>query len=199
MGQINPNGVIEISSSLNKKDKNLAVSHETEHLKQMKEGLLRYDHNNYYYRKDAKSPIQTIPVSEIDTHDRDLPWEKSNKFKKTWVSLKEWVKQDWVRIGTDGKIKGKCGTSKNKKNPDRCLPRAKAERLSKRALSKTARKKKREGALGKQFVKNTSEVSPKLIRRTTKGKGANYRPTSEGAGMTKKGVKEYNKKTGGNL
>ena len=34
--------------------------------------------------------------------------------------LKKWVKQDWVRIGTDGKIKGKCGTSKNKKNPDRC-------------------------------------------------------------------------------
>ena len=29
--------------------------------------------------------------------------------------LKKWVKQDWVRIGTDGKIKGKCGTSKNKK------------------------------------------------------------------------------------
>jgi len=113
--------------------------------------------------------------------------------------LKDWVKQDWVRIGTDGKIKGKCGTSKNKKNPDRCLPRAKAERLSKRALAKTARKKKREGALGKQFVRNTSEVSPKLIRRTTKGKGANYRPTKEGAGMTKKGVAEYNKKTGGNL
>ena len=62
MGQINPNGVIEISSKLNKKDKNLAVSHETEHLKQMKEGLLRYDHNNYYYRKDNKSPIQTIQL-----------------------------------------------------------------------------------------------------------------------------------------
>ena len=41
-------------------------------------------------------------------------------------ALKDWVKQDWVRIGTDGSILGKCGTSKNKKNPDRCLPRAKA-------------------------------------------------------------------------
>ena len=113
-------------------------------------------------------------------------------------ALKDWVKQDWVRIGTDGKIKGKCGTSKNKKNPDRCLPRAKAERLSKRALAKTARKKKREGSLGKQFVKNTKEVSPKLIRRTT-GKGGNYRKTKDGAGMTKKGVAAYNRKTGGNL
>ena len=34
-------------------------------------------------------------------------------------ALKDWLKQDWVRIGTDGKIKGKCGTSKDKKNPDR--------------------------------------------------------------------------------
>ena len=28
----------------------------------------------------------------------------------------------------------------------------------------------------------------KSIRRTTKGKNANYRPTKKGAGMTKKGV-----------
>jgi hypothetical protein len=31
----------------------------------------------------------------------------------------------------------------------------------------------------------------KPIRRTTKGKGANYRPTKSGAGMTKKGVAAY--------
>jgi hypothetical protein len=37
------------------------------------------------------------------------------------------------------------------------------------------------------------------IRKTTKGKGRNYRKTEEGAGMTKKGVKAYNRKTGGNL
>ena len=37
----------------------------------------------------------------------------------------------------------------------------------------------------------------KAIRRTTKGKGANYRPTKKGAGMTKKGVKAYRKKNPG--
>ena len=31
------------------------------------------------------------------------------------------------------------------------------------------------------------------IRRTTSGKGANYRKTSKGAGMTKKGVAAYRK------
>ncbi len=70
-------------------------------------------------------------------------------------ALKDWVKQDWVRIGTDGKIKGKCGTSKDKENPDRCLPRKKALRLSKRQLAQTARKKKREGKKGKTVVANT--------------------------------------------
>jgi len=71
-------------------------------------------------------------------------------------ALKDWVNDHGVRIGTDGKIKGKCGTSKNKKNPDRCLPRKKALRLSKRQLAATARKKKRAGSKGKQFVSNTS-------------------------------------------
>ncbi len=70
-------------------------------------------------------------------------------------ALKNWVKQDWVRIGTDGSILGKCGTSKNKKNPDRCLPRAKASKLSKAQRAATARKKKAAGKKGKTVVANT--------------------------------------------
>ena len=35
------------------------------------------------------------------------------------------------------------------------------------------------------------------IRKTTKGKGRNFRTTEEGAGMTAKGVKEYRKKNPG--
>jgi hypothetical protein len=37
------------------------------------------------------------------------------------------------------------------------------------------------------------ERKPKLSAKTTKGKGANYRPTKSGAGMTKKGVAAYRK------
>jgi len=68
--------------------------------------------------------------------------------------LKKWRDEKWVRIGTDGEIKGPCGTSKNKKNPDRCLPLSKARRLSKRQRAATARKKKASGGK-KQFVPNT--------------------------------------------
>ena len=75
--------------------------------------------------------------------------------------LKDWVKQDWVRIGTDGKIKGKCGTSKDKKNPDRCLPAAKARSLSKKDRAATAKKKKSAGRKGKTVVSNTKKAKVK--------------------------------------
>ena len=85
--------------------------------------------------------------------------------------LKKWVNQDWVRIGTDGKVKGKCGTSKDKKNPDRCLPRSKANSLSKGERAATAKKKKRKGAEGKTVVKNTKPATVKMQEGgLTKGK-----------------------------
>jgi len=77
--------------------------------------------------------------------------------------LKKWLKQDWVRIGTDGKIKGPCGTSKDKKNPDRCLPRAKANSLSQSERASTARKKKKAGAKGKTVVGNTPAAKVKKM------------------------------------
>ena len=69
-------------------------------------------------------------------------------------ALKKWRDEKWVRISTSGEIVGACGTSKNKKNPDRCLPLSKARSLSKRQRAATARKKKRAGSK-KQFVSNT--------------------------------------------
>jgi len=69
--------------------------------------------------------------------------------------LKDWVDEDWVRIDSQGNIAGKCGTSKDKKNPDRCLPRSKAQSLSKSERAATARKKKKAGSKGKQVVSNT--------------------------------------------
>lgn len=68
--------------------------------------------------------------------------------------LKKWRDEKWVRIGLDGSIKGECGTSKNKKNPDRCLPLSKAKSMSKAERAATAKKKKSQGKR-KQFVANT--------------------------------------------
>lgn len=74
-------------------------------------------------------------------------------------SLHKWFeKENWVRITTAGNIAGPCGTSKNKKNPDRCLPKAKAKSLTKSERAATARKKKKAGRSGKQFVSNTKKA-----------------------------------------
>ena len=92
--------------------------------------------------------------------------------------LKQWRDQQWGRIGTDGEIKGPCGTSENKKNPDRCLPKKKALSLSKEERAKTARRKKRAGAQGQQVVANTKKAKVRtakeggMIRENHKGCGA---------------------------
>lgn len=80
--------------------------------------------------------------------------------------LAKWRAEKWVRIGTDGSIKGECGTSKNKKNPDRCLPLKKANSMSKAERAKTAKKKKAQGK-NKQFVSNTDKarVTKKYTKR----------------------------------
>ena len=94
--------------------------------------------------------------------------------------LKKWRDQKWVRIGTDGSILGECGTSPDKKNPDRCLPLAKARSLSKEERAVTARKKKKAGAKGRTVVANTKKAKVRTaydgglqqVRENHKGCGA---------------------------
>jgi hypothetical protein len=77
-------------------------------------------------------------------------------------SLRDWFKKEkWVRISSSGNIAGDCGTSKNKKNPDRCLPKAKAQSLTKNQRAATAAKKKKAGIKGKTVVKNTKKATVK--------------------------------------
>ena len=92
--------------------------------------------------------------------------------------MKKWRDQQGVRIGTDGKINGECGTSKTKKNPDRCLPKAKAQSLSQSERATTARKKKKAGARWQQVVSNTPKAKVRMakaggqIRANHRGCGA---------------------------
>jgi len=79
-----------------------------------------------------------------------------------------------VRISSSGNIAGPCGTSKNKKNPDRCLPKAKAQSLTKGQRAATAAKKKKAGAKGKQVVKNTKKATVKKEEYKGKHQGTNY-------------------------
>ena len=116
--------------------------------------------------------------------------------------LKKWLNQNWVRIGTDGSIKGKCGTSKDKKNPDRCLPASKARSLSKTERASTARKKKRAGAKGKTVVSNTKRaIVTKLadggpVKRPFRGKKVAGTAVARGCGAVMNGRR---KRTSGSV
>jgi hypothetical protein len=78
-------------------------------------------------------------------------------------SLRDWFKkEDWVRIDTAGNITGPCGTMKKGKATTRCLPRAKANRLTKAERAATARKKVAGSKKGKQFVANTPKAKVKF-------------------------------------
>ena len=95
-------------------------------------------------------------------------------------ALKKWLKQDWVRIGTDGEIKGPCGTSKDKKNPDRCLPRSKARSLSKKDRASTAKKKKKAGEKEKQSLKTPKKQKSNSQKKVVKSNKQNQKGRSKG-------------------
>ena len=76
--------------------------------------------------------------------------------KQVKESLRDWFKkEDWVRINTSGNISGPCGTMKKGKATTRCLPRKKAQSLTKAQRKATVAKKVRGSKKGKQFVGNT--------------------------------------------
>ena len=104
-----------------------------------------------FNRKKTKSDVYAFAqelIQEILQEDSELG-----------ESLRDWFKKEkWVRISTSGDIAGPCGTSKNTKNPDRCLPKAKAQSLTKAERAATARKKKAAGSKGAQVVPNTKKA-----------------------------------------
>lgn len=94
-------------------------------------------------------------------------------------SLRDWFKKEkWVRITTAGNIAGPCGTSKDTKNPDRCLPKAKAQSLTKAQRAATAQKKKTAGSKGKTVVKNTEKA--KVTKETADPQDGKSSPYGSG-------------------
>jgi len=83
--------------------------------------------------------------------------------------LHSWFnREDWVRIDTEGNIAGPCGSMKKGKPTTRCLPRAKAERLTKAERAATSRKKVAASKKGKQFVSNTDKAKVSFKNRSKK-------------------------------
>ena len=88
--------------------------------------------------------------------------------------LKEWFRQDWVDIGSKKKGGGfaKCGRSKQKKDAKRkypkCVPRAKANRMTKGQIKSAVSRKRAvaQGVGGKPT--NVKTIVKKKTRRKNK-------------------------------
>ena len=138
------------------------------------EDLLYYVHNNWMggnitaeeaMKKisDYLSPMKENidPEAQRKHKGKAAPYGSAYKEideSKIIESLRDWFKkEDWVRINTSGNIAGKCGTIKKGKPTTRCLPRKKAQSLTKAQRKATVAKKVRGSKKGKQFVKNTKK------------------------------------------
>ena len=138
------------------------------------EDIMYYVHNNWMggnlsaeeaMKKISKyiSPMRENidPKAQKKHKGKAAPFGSAYELAETdWAneSLRDWFKkEDWVRINTSGNISGKCGTMKKGKATTRCLPRKKAQSLTKAERKATVAKKVRGSKKGKQFVKNTKK------------------------------------------
>ena len=78
--------------------------------------------------------------------------------------LKKWLKQIGFVLVLMEALKVN-GTSKDKKNPDRRLPSAKARSLSKAERASTARKKKKAGAKAKQWYQIQNQQKLEISKK----------------------------------
>ena len=110
---------------------------------------------NHRANKAIDAGLKFIPAKLVNI--KKLPQEFQDVLGE---SLRDWFKkEDWVRIDTAGNITGPCGTMKKGNKTTRCLPRNKANSLTKDERAATSRKK---AASEKQFVPNTKKAKVKL-------------------------------------
>ena len=96
---------------------------------------------------------------------------KKLDLNKMSESLRDWFKKEnWVRINTSGNISGDCGTMKKGKATTRCLPKKKAQSLTKAERKATVAKKVRGSKKGKQFVSVDEFINEAKKKKKTEKK-----------------------------
>jgi len=116
------------------------------------------------YGKDAKSVMYATA--------NKMAQEEVNESLKDWFGKGK--KGDWVRVGTDGKIKGQCAREEGEGKP-KCMPRSKAHSMSKKDRASAARRKRaadpiadRAGKGGKPIMVSTDKKTVKEAKMSSK-------------------------------
>ena len=76
MGYTDQDKTIWVNRKMNPNMQSEAIKHEKVHVKQINDGKLWFDDNFYYWNDKEQGRQHKIPMSYINTGNRDLPWEK---------------------------------------------------------------------------------------------------------------------------
>lgn len=130
---------------------------------------VRYDGETYDAPNDGKG-FDIYPSAYANSYAAKMYKKWGGKWKKNKSineeineeineDLRDWHKEEWVRIDTQGNIAGDCGTMPDGKRMQRCLPKKKAQSLNASERKSTVSKKVQGDKEGKQFVKNTKKAT----------------------------------------
>lgn len=108
-------------------------------------------HYKAAYKKKHGSLSGAFKGDEGDVHADDLD---------------KWFKEKWVRIGANGEILGPCGAREEKEGKPKCLPKAKAQGMSKEGRQKIVARKRRKDPDANRKGK------AKMVSSKTDAKGA---------------------------
>jgi hypothetical protein len=121
---------------------------------------VRVGGEEYDAPNDGKG-FEIYPSAYSNSYAAKMYKKWGGKWKKTNEDLREWHDEEWVRINTEGDIKGECGSMPDGKSMQRCLPKKKAKSLTKAERKATVAKKVRGDKKGKKYVDNTKKAEVK--------------------------------------
>ena len=114
--------------------------------KKMNEDIKKMDMGDVikdFYKSDAP---QFKGKSKKKRREMAIAAKLQSQEEDVQEDLRKWFgkgpKGDWVRVGTDGEIKGKCAREPGEGKP-KCMPRSKAHSMSKDDRATSARRKRR--------------------------------------------------------
>ena len=121
---------------------------------------VRVNGETYDAPNDGKG-FDIYPSAYSNSYAAKMYKKWGGKWKKTNEDLRDWHKEKWVRIDTQGNIAGECGSMPDGKSMQRCLPKKKAKFLSKAERKATVVKKTKADKKGKKYVSNTKKAKVK--------------------------------------
>lgn len=130
-------------------------------------------------KPDEKNELEMLRRAHIQVKKKVIDEDVNEDLRKWFGKGKE---GDWVRVGTDGEIKGDCAREEGEGKP-KCMPRSKAHSMDKDDRATAARRKRRE--------------DPVADRQGKGGKPINVRTEeAEQIDETDDGIKKLGKKIG---